>query len=613
MENKAKKMIIALLAFVIIFTITGCIIKDNKEGLVKDLYTSGVYQGIGEGKNGRIVAEVTFSKDKIEKIEIIEQHETEGLSDKAIKELPASIVKNQSLGVDVVSGASLTNTAIMEAIEEAIGKAGGDVESLKRVAVEKELSNEVVELSSDVVVVGGGASGISASLRADELGLSTILFEKMSYLGGSISISGGNQVVMGSKLQESAGVKDDSVESFIADFLKNGDNKNAPDLLNLYAENVGQTTDWLNEYVGIEYDPDLHKLAEYSHDRELAYKDGGPGFAKTARGKVEASKIDVHLETPVNEITVNNKGEIDGVIARSLDGTTYKVKTKAVVVASGGYGNNKELLSEELKEVLYYGSESSTGDGIVLTSTKDIDAATRLMEYGKMYPNGVEISEGKAKSTIGGNIVVFKENAILINSGGKRVVNEKSSNKQILEIELAQPEKKLYVLMDQEAFDLFKPAVAEAGISESDLDKWVKSNGSKTPFLFNGNTIDDLAKASGIDISVLNETVKTYNQYVKDGEDKEFNRPTEFMKKEIGKGPYYLIEQKPRFATTMGGLMVNGSLQVLNKEGNVIPGLYSAGEIAGGVMGDDSPSGANNAWALTSGKYVSEVIKKDLK
>lgn len=610
--KKIIKIVGIVFVYIVIFvSMSAC--GNNQAVEEQGTYQAGTFEGRGEGKNGPIVVEVTFSPEKIEKIEVVEHHETEGLSDKSIQEIPESVVAYQSLGVDTVSGASLTNDAVLTAISEAIEKAGGDVDALKAVVVEKEQSDEVIELTSDVAIVGGGAAGMSAALRADELGLKTVLFEKMSYLGGAISISGGNQVVMGSKLQEQAGVKDDSVTSMVADFMKNGDEKNVPELLTLYAENVGETTDWLHEYVGIQYDTDLHKLAEYNHDRELAYMDGGPGFAKTAREKIAETKIEVHLDTQVKQLTVDDKGVITGFEAQAIDGTTYHVQAKAVIMASGGYGNNKELLSDNLKNVLYYGPESSTGDGIILTEKEEIDAATRLMEYGKTYPNGVEISEGKAKSTIAGNIVVFKQNAILVNAQGKRVVNERASNREILEVELAQPEQMLYLLMDQEAFDLFKPAVAESGISESDIDKWLANNGSTTPYFFYGETLESLAEVAGIEPAVLTETIATYNGYVTAKEDQEFQRPVEFMPKKIGDGPYYLIEQKPRFATTMGGLVANDQLQVLNKQGKVIPGLYAAGEIVGGVMGDDSPSGANNAWALTSGKLASESLSEEIK
>lgn len=614
MKKLLKYLGLTLLTLVSLISLVACgnnSETNETEGEAK--YTEGTFEGEAEGKNGPVVVEVTFSKDKIEKVEIKEQQETEGISDKPIQDIPTAVVDQQSLAVDTVSGATVTSDAILNAIADAVEKAGGDVNALKAATTEDEKTDEVVELDTDVVIIGGGAAGMSSSLRADELGLQTVLFDKMSYLGGAISVSGGNQVVMGSKLQEQEGVTDDSVDSMVEDFMSNGAEKNVPELLHLYAENVGQTTDWLNEYVGIEYEPGLHKLAEYSHDRELAYKDGGAGFAKTAREKIESSNVDVHLDTQVNEITVDKNGTVNGVVAQSTDGTTYNVKAKAVVVASGGYGNNKDLLSDNLKTVLYYGPESSTGDGIILTTTEDIDAATRLMEYGKTYPNGVEVSEGKAKSTIAGNIEVFKENAILVNAKGERVVNERASNREILEEELAQPEQMLYLLLDQESFDVWKPALAEAGISEDDINKWLENNGSETPYFLHGDSIEALAEVAKIDPATLKQTIETYNGYVEDKEDKDFQRPAEFMTKKIGEGPYYLIEQKPRFATTMGGLVANENLQVINKSGDVIPGLYAAGEVVGGVMGDDSPSGANNGWALTSGKLVSESLAEDIK
>src|SRR5699024_10951181 len=227
---------------------------------------------------------------------------------------------------------------------------------------------------------------------------------------------------------------------------------------------VGSTTDWLHEKVGIQYEPDLHQLAEYSHDRELAYTGGGQGFAKTARKAIDKSNINVHLDTRVTKLNVDKEGRITGIEAKSENGVTFKVKAKAIILGTGGYGNNKDLLTDDLEKVLYYGPASSTGDGLLLTEDKNINADRRLMEYGKTYPNGVEVAKGTAKSTIAGNIIVFKENALLLNIKGKRVVNEKASNRQILDTELSQSKKMLYLFMDQAAFDQFKPAVAEAGI-----------------------------------------------------------------------------------------------------------------------------------------------------
>ena len=128
-----------------------------------------------------------------------------------------------------------------------------------------------------------------------------------------------------------------------------------------------------------------------------------------------------------------------------------------------------------------------------------------------------------------------------------------------------------------------------------------------------GQAMAELAGIVGMDAETLENTVKTYNTFVQNGKDEEFGRAAEYLTKEIGEGPYYLVEQKPRFATTMGGLVVTTNLEVKNTSDTVIPGLYAAGETVGGVMGDDSPSGANNGWALTSGKLAAEAIAEALK
>lgn len=618
-KHNLRKVLAVGLMIMLVLSLVGCAGGSNTKKAAnsedgKITFKAGTYKASVDGKNGPIEVEVTFSEHKIEDVKVVNFNETAGVSDASIKKIPEEIVKNQSLKVDAVAGATVTSDALIAAVMDCVKQAGGDP-ALLNAEVKKEVSTEVVELNSDVVVVGGGAAGISASLRADELGLKTILLEKMSYIGGAISISGGNQVVTLSKLQKEAGVSDDSADSMVKDFMANGSNKNVPELLKLFATHVGQTTDWLHDYVGIQYDMKngLHKLAEYEHQRELAYDGNGPGFAKQARKKVEDSGVELYVETRAEKLITDENGAVVGVVAKDNTGKTYNIKAKAVIMASGGYGNNKDLLSNDLQTALYYGPTSSTGDGIVMATEKGIDAATRLMEYGKRYPNGVEVSEGIAKSTIAGNIAAFKKSAIIVNSEGKRVINEKSSNRKILETELTQKDQMLYILMDQATFNEFKPNVSEAGISEDNIKEWLENNGSKTPYFFHADSIEELAKLAKMEPSVLKTTVDSYNGYVKNGKDKEFDRSPEFMKEQIGTGPYYLVEQKPRFATTMGGLVVNTNFEVMNTSKKVISGLFAAGEVVGGVMGDDSPSGANNAWALTSGKLSAEAVVNSLK
>ena len=606
-----KRTLSLLLAFVMVLGLAACGGNTAQETTAAataaseeaGIYTPGTYTGTAAGKNGDVKVEVTFSANAIDSVKVVEHSETAGISDGAIENIPAAIVENQSLAVDTVSGATITSDAILKAVADAVAQAGGDAEALKNVAAPAG-EKEAKELSADVIVVGGGGAGMAAATRLAQLGKSVILVEKSGFLGGAISVSGGNQVVMGSQLQIDNGVADDSVESMVADFEANGANKNNKEILTLFAENVGAATDWLVASCGITFEEGLHQLGEYSHNRELAYTGGGAGFAEAMRKAVEEAGVQVLLNTKAESLIADN-GTVTGVKAASSD-ADYTLTAGDVVLATGGYGANKDMLTDEMKSALYYGPASSTGEGIQMAQA--VGAQTANMEYGKRYPNGIEVSEGMAKSTIAGNIVGWTMSAILVNKDGNRVVNEKASNRTILEEELRQEGGELYLLLDAETFEAWKAKLAPAGISDADIEKYLEANGTTTPVFAHGETLEEAAAAAGINADNLKATVEKYNGFVAKGSDDDFGRAATYLTKTIGEGPYYIVEQKPRFATTMGGLVINTSMQVLNEAGEPISGLYAAGENCGQVMGDDSPSGANNAWALTSGKLAADAI-----
>jgi fumarate reductase flavoprotein subunit len=600
MKDRMRKLATLLLASAMTLSVAG--VTASAEALPAGEYEPGTYTATVAGRNGDLTVEVTFGEDSIENVAVTDHVETDGIGTVAVDQLPDKIVESQSLGVDTVAGATITSEAILDAVADCVTQAGGDAEALKNAEVAEAEPTEEETIDTDLVIIGGGGAGMTACIRAEELGLNVVLVEKMSFMGGAISVSGGNQVVMGSQLQIDAGVTDDSVESMVEDFMANGANLNVEELLTLYAENVGETSDWLEDE-GVTFDTEagLHQLAEYAHDRELAYTGGGSGAAESLRNLVEASGAEVLLSTRADELLTDESGAVTGVVAKS-DTTVYTINAKAVLLATGGYGYNKDLLSEEMQNALYYGPVSSTGDGVIMATAEGIDADTRLMEYGKRYPNGIEVSEGIAKSTISGNIKAWTMSGILVNAEGQRVVNEKASNRTILETELEQTGQMLYLVMDQETFTVWQDALGY------DVSEYLEANGTSTPIFAHGDTIEEAAAAAGIDGEALAATVETYNGYVQSGTDEEFGRSADYMTMEIGDGPYYIVEQKPRFATTMGGLVIDTDLEVINTSGEIISGLYAAGEVVGGVMGDDSPSGANNGWAVTSGKLAAESI-----
>lgn len=571
--------------------------------------TPGTYEASAEGHNGAVHVSVTVSEDKIENVEVKDNSETRGLSDPAIQLIPSQIVAYQTLSTDVVSGATYTTVAIREAVKNCIIQAGGNPDSYNTKIPNDEKGQEE-ELSSDVIVVGGGAAGMAATIRLEEAGKSVILVEKTSSLGGTIRVSGGNQVVQGSKVQKEAGATNDSVKSMEEDFLENGDQLNDAELLGIYAKNVGAATDWLSDDVGVRYNMEggLHQLAEYAIDRELAYDEGGIGAAETLNDKVHATDANVLLNTAAKHLIVEN-GKVAGVEAESQKGKKYTLKADAVILATGGYGNNNDLLPASARNGLFYGLDSSNGEGLVM-AVEDANAGTTHMEYIKEYPNGVETSKKHAKSTIAGNITAFSKAAILVNQKGERVVNEKASNHDILNALKKQSGETLYLVMDEATFNEWKTKLAAAGLSEDMIDAYVANNGKSKPVFTMGATIKEAAEAAGIDGNALTKTIEKFNTYVEDGEDKDFHRAKEYLTSTFAEGNIYIVEQKARYATTMGGLDVDGNLQVVDTNGKAIDGLYAAGEIIGGVMGDDSPSGANNGWALTSGKYVADYLSK---
>ncbi len=569
-------------------------------------FEAGTYQAKAPGMHGDVVVETMFAKDRIEAVKVVKQAETQGIGTKAVEVLPGRIVEAQSPNVDGVSGATLTSNAIRTAVADCVKQAGVDPASLVPLAVKKAGRDETLE--TDVVVVGGGGAGMSATIRTRMNGLDVVLVEKMPFIGGAASISGGQVVAQGSKLQKAFGSKDDSVESMVKDFLANGNNLNDLSKLTLYAKNVGPTIDWLHEKVGVKFIPNnLPFLAEYSHRRAVEFQGGAGTMAQHLREVIGSNGAKVLLSTKVESLIVED-GKVMGVKAVDENtGVKYTIRAKKTLLSTGGYGNNKSMLTPEMQKVLYYGPVSSTGDGLKMA--QDLGVKTQLLQYGKRYPNGIEVAPGIAKSTIYANVGAFDQAGILVNVDGVRFVNEKASNRHILEPMLRNKNGQAYVFMDQKSWEGFYKRAPETGVSQADMDKYLANDGKSAPLFVKGATIEEVAKKAGINAEALKATVAKYNGFVKAKKDADFGRPVEYMKAEISaEGPYYIVEQKPRFATTMGGVCTDDNLNLVKTDGTVIPNLYGAGEIVGGVMGDDSPAGANVGWALTSGRVAADAM-----
>lgn len=575
-------------------------------------FIPGTYTAAAKGNGGDVPVTVTFSKDKIEKIQVGTNKETPGIGSVAIEQVPAAIVKNQSLAVNAVAGASITSKAILAAVAACVSKAGANPEALQTTVQKQAQKAEEKTFNADIAIVGAGAAGQTAAIRASQLGKKVILLEKMPFAGGAAAVNGGTVVIQGSKIQKDAGVKDDSPEIMTEDYIKNGHGLNDKRMLDLYVHNVGSMIDWATTDGGMQLNTKagFTNEAEHSKPRVMRWVDGAQGATRNFKASVEKSGAKVMLGTPVEEITLNN-GAVTGVKAKGNGGVLYTIKAPAVILTTGGFGANKDMLTGNLKNALYYGVKSSNGDGHRMAMK--IGAKTQMMDLGKIYPNGMEVAPGIAKSTIWSNKAAFEDNSgIMVNRAGKRVISELDTNHNIKNEEVKQGGK-LFILMDQKTYDAFLTKLNITGISKGDMDNWLAQDGKGYPIVVKADSIPAVAKKAGVNGAELQKTVARYNTFVKNGKDEEFNRPAKFMKTQVSlTGPYYIVEQQPRFATTMGGVVTDRTLNVVNKQDKPIKGLFAAGELVGGAMGDDSPPGGNMAWAMTSGKLAAESAVKFL-
>lgn len=567
-------------------------------------FEAGKQTGTAEGHNGSLKVEVEFSQDEILAIDIVNSEETKHLSEVVFDNMPDEVIEKQLLNVDSVTGATITSAALKGAITDAVVKANGDPELLKKESTE-QAESETVELETDVVVVGGGSAGLSAALSAEQKGLSVILLEKSAMLGGHTALSGAYTLVTGAKIQEELGVTDDTPEKAYADIMANGGDKSVPELLKLYTEKMGEATDWSLDYVGAKAPDKLTPLAENAVDRALIYDGGGAPLIDAFAKKIEETEVDLYLDTEATTL-ITDGDEVVGVEAESKDGKIYKINAKSTVLATGSYGARNDLLPERLKDFVYYGASLADGKGMIMA--EEAGADTVNMGYVELFENGVEWKPGIAKSTYNGSMAAWDISGILVDLAGKRVVNERGPGISIVRKQEEQPNSTLFLLMDQATFDSFSDNITGYGISQEMLDSWVENNGQENPVFAKGETVEEVAQTVEVDPGGLKETIENYNKYVEGGEDEEFGRSAEYLKEEIGEGPYYLVEQKPRYATTLGGLLINADLEVINTSGESIKGLYSVGDTAGGVRGDDSIPGSDVGWAITSGYLIGEIL-----
>ena len=609
-KAQIKKSVSALaMAAVIAVSLFGYGCGAKSASTSSDAGVSGDFTGTAKGFGGDVSVTLTLTDGAITGCTAEGKDETQGVGSEAIAKMPGEIAESGSIAVDGVSGATVTSTAIKEAAAAALTAAGLNPDDYKT-AVENNATAEDSTVDADVVVVGAGGAGMTAAITAAAEGKSVVILESQSMVGGnSVRATGGMNAGKTvyqdeNEFGESAGVEKtlktaaekyadnetitalaktvseqwaayqanptgyfDSVELMELDTMIGGKGINDPELVETLCANSADAIDWLDEH-GIT----LHNVSSFGGasvkrihrpvNAEGKTVSVGSYMIPLLQENCEKAGVKMMLDTTATEILTDANGAAVGVKATGASGETVTVNAKAVVLASGGFGANLDMVVKykpELKGFMTTNAPGIQGQGIEMAQA--IGAATVDMDQIQIHPT-VEANTA-ALITEG----LRGDGAILINEEGQRFIDEVGTRDVVSAAEIAQTGSYSWLVVDQAMVD-----------ASSVIQGYIKKGYTVT-----GATYEELGKAMGVDAAAFAETMEKWNGYVEAKNDPDFGR-TSFANP-LNTAPYYAVKVTAGVHHTMGGLKINANTEVLNEKGEVIPGLFAAGEVTGGVHG----------------------------
>ena len=609
-KAQIKKSVSALaMAAVIAVSLFGYGCGAKPASTSSDAGVSGDFTATAKGFGGDVSVTLTLTDGVITGCTAEGKDETEGVGSQAIAKMPGEIAESGSIAVDGGSGATVTSTAIKEAAAAALTAAGLNPDDYKT-AVENNAAAEDSTVDADVVVVGAGGAGMTAAITAAAEGKTVVILESQSMVGGnSVRATGGMNAGKTvyqdeNEFGESAGVEKtlktaaekyadnetitalaktvseqwaayqanptgyfDSVELMELDTMIGGKGINDPELVETLCANSADAIDWLDEH-GIT----LHNVSSFGGasvkrihrpvNAEGKTVSVGSYMIPLLQENCEKAGVKMMLDTTATEILTDANGAAVGVKATGASGETVTVNAKAVVLATGGFGANLDMVVKykpELKGFMTTNAPGIQGQGIEMAQA--IGAATVDMDQIQIHPT-VEANTA-ALITEG----LRGDGAILINEEGQRFIDEVGTRDVVSAAEIAQTGSYSWLVVDQ--------AMADAS---SVIQGYIKKGYTVT-----GATYEELGKAMGVDAAAFAETMEKWNGYVEAKNDPDFGR-TSFANP-LNTAPYYAVKVTAGVHHTMGGLKINANTEVLNEKGEVIPGLFAAGEVTGGVHG----------------------------
>ena len=590
---------------------------------------SGSFTGTAKGM-GDVSVTLTLTDNVITDCTAKGDEETSGIGSVVIEQFPGEVVEGNTINLDSISGATITSNAFVEAAKAALTEAGLNPDDYMAKA-DKTANGETVSYDADVVVIGAGGAGMTAAMTAADAGQKVVILESQAMVGGnSARATGGMNAAKTvyqdeNEFDQAAGVEKtlataaekyadnetitalaktvseqwaayqanptgyfDSVELMELDTMVGGKGINNPELVKTLCEGTADAIDWLDEN-GIT----LHNVSSFGGasvkrihrpvNEEGKVVSVGAYMIPLLQENCEKRGIDIVLNTTVDTILTDANGAAVGVSGTDKDGNTVVVNAKSVILATGGFGANLDMVTQykpELAGFMTTNAAGAQGQGIEMATA--IGAGTVDMDQIQIHPT-VEANTA-ALITEG----LRGDGAILVNANGERFIDEVGTRDVVSAAEIAQPGSYSWLIVDQAMVD-----------ASSVIQGYIKKGYTKT-----GATYEELAKELDVDPATFANTMETWNSYVEAKNDPDFGR-TSFANP-LNNGPYYAIKVTAGVHHTMGGVTINSATEVLKEDGTVIPGLFAAGEVTGGVHGANRLGGTAVADFVVFGRIAGE-------
>lgn len=552
-------------------------------------------QGTGVGKHGDMTVAVTFDNGRIQAIEIVKEAENPVLAKKVYTDLKAAVIASNSADLDAISGATFSSKGFLDAVKDAAKKAGVTLSKADAKAIKKVVKNIPAVSNYDVVVIGAGGAGFSAAIEAKNAGANVVLLEKMPAVGGNSLISGAEMNAARNWVQPKLGILDDSAERHAADTFKGGDKKGDMKVINVMTANALDAAKWCRDYLGVRFEDDnLFFFGGHSRKRALIpVGHTGTEFIAKFQAKADELGIPVITDMKAEELIKDKTGRVVGVKASS-HGATYTFNAKGgVVLATGGFGANKAMVKKYNPKIdeRFKTTDAPGTTGEALYMAKRAGAQLVNMGYIQTYPICDPISgviELIADSRFDG--------AIMLNQEGKRFVEELERRDVLSEAILKQTGNYCWVLWNDNIGKISNTVKEHPTEYEAFTKQGIMAT---CPDL---KCIADFTK---MPLKQLESTVKRVSSMAGKGNDKDFHHRGGLM--DMSEGQYYVIKAVPSTHHTMGGVRINEKAQALTAKGQVIPGLWAAGEVTGVTHGTNRLGGNAYTDIIVFGRIAGEA------